>query len=1059
MNNEEAINKLSDITGMTYSDEQKDILNSQGGICIMASAGSGKALADYTNVLTPDGYRAICTLKVGDKVYGVDGKTQTVTGVFPQGKKNMYDVHFSDGNKIPCCKNHLWTVSIDNNKYQTMELKDILQLVSSHNIQTPVTQPVEFKNNSSLSVDPYLMGVWINSGVILEDMYILAIEDAQVRQTTIDKLQRMGETPNTDKYKFDLSDSVITQYYNKDSNFIEALKEICEKYYNKHIYFKNEIELKFIPLNYLHSSIENRLSLIKGIIDSNSHTENGKVEIKVTRKQLAKDIVSLAESLGMVVEVQQERDKSRYFLVTYTIILSIPKYLHNYFGKDSLTGASRQIVKIENINVKEHMTCIKVSNEDGLFLTEHCIVTHNTTVLTHLIAKRCLTGEIEDVSKLLCTTYSNAGKIELKDKLSQILSKIGITGTLNIKTIHATYYNILKNFNIPIQNICTEGKKLQLIDESLKELKLRLDEDDKETLSSLISYQVNNLMTDNDLIQSSAYTLENFTLANYTAVRTEYNKKKQQLGLTDFDDLQMYMYMLMVKQENQSIIDYCRKNYKYVYVDEFQDTSKIQFAILRKMVENPDNLVVIGDDDQSIYSWRGADPSIIINICGYFDITKYILSTNYRCCGEIVKLAAEGIKHNTNRVSKEMKPYNKGGKLQLCDTPNSLWGITRDVYTHIKSLIDNGEKPEDIVVLCRNNRQATILSNILVDNEVYYKASTDTMKFTKLPVYKDIKAMYELVDSDMDIAVTKQLLWKLVSYLGIRGTSVITFLMENCSVSLRDSLWHIIMECFPYTANITKKHRTAPKIPVEIATKVRGLAQSYLNKSNMQSNLITLYEALCLDTPEQTLNSLFDLYRINAGFMYKNPDKNRLLEGVMEYAKYKVTIYGITKSLQLYHRAEMYDNGTSLYDDSVELSTIHGAKGREWKHVILLADDNISFPNLTYLKTMKERGIMLENINQWIDEERRLHYVAFTRAKDELTIFAKSKNVSLFALECLGKKDIDNEFIRNLSLQSNTPPEIENFSKECFQKYRYDITKERVNVFQEIRDKNIKNNS
>lgn len=1048
LNNEEAIKELQFATGMQYSDEQLAVLKHNGGMCIMACAGSGKALTDDTKVLTPDGYTAICCLKVGDKVFGLDGKVQEVEGVYPQGFKDKYEVTFSDGNVIPCCDEHLWTVRIDNSEYRTMKLGDIIPKIREHDIDTPITEPIEFNREYKLPIKPYLMGIWVTSGILSDDKYYMFVRNKNESKNIIKELKNFGEDVRTDVDAYSVYKEGVVYSEIKGSVFINKLIDIYSQHYNKAIYYtEEELNKKFIPQDYLYASVHDRMELAKSIIDNGGNVKDGKIVITSHYKEITNNIVSLFESLGMVVLLKITSNRYHSFSKTYTLEVELPYHLHKWFGLSGLVDAHRYIAKIAYTGEKERMTCIKVSNEDGLFLTEHCIVTHNTTILTHLIAKRCLTGEIDNISNLLCTTYSKAGKQELQARLVSLLGGLGLNTSVSIKTIHATYLEVLKHFGMPVNNICTEGKKNQLIDEALREMRVRLEDEEKETVSSLLSYQVNNLMTDTNLVQSSAYTLESFSQQQYSELRTLYNNKKQALGLTDFDDLQMYMYSLMVNQNNQQVIDYCRNKYKYVYVDEFQDTSKIQFAILRKMVSDPKNLVVIGDDDQSIYGWRGADPSIILNVCGYFDIKKYVLSTNYRCCGEIVKLAAKGIKNNINRVEKDMQPYNQGGTLKLCDTPNSLLGITKDVYIYIKGLLDKGVKPNEIVVLCRNNRQSSILANMLIDNDIYYKTVTDAMKFTKLPLYRDIKAIFNIVDTDLDAVSTKQVLWKLVPFIGIRGSQAVTQLMESCSISLRDSLWHIIMSYTRLSGYCEKKHSTSPKIPPQVEGKVSAMAYSYLSKIETQEGLIELYDTMCMEDEVEKAIKLIKMYCGGIGFQYKNPDRNRLLCGVTDYVIYKLRNYGLSGTVQAFKRSEVYDNSDSLYDDAVELSTIHGAKGREWKYVILLADDNVSFPNLYGIIKMKEKNVTMENIDEWLNEERRLHYVAFTRAKVELAIFANRGNLSLFTLECLGMNN-NNSLIIDYA-ENGIDKQVKEYSNNCYEipEFKLDLTEQRVVLF------------
>lgn len=705
----------------------------------------------------------------------------------------------------------------------------------------------------------------------------------------------------------------------------------------------------------------------------------------------------------------------------------------------SSEDAIREVSETTGVEYSDEQLAV-LQHQGGMCIMA-CAGSGKTTVLTHLIAKRCLTGEITDTKYLLCTTYSNAGKKELQSRLVKLLASLGLATDVVIKTIHATYLEVLKHFGVKIGTICTEGKKAQLISEVLKELGIMLEEDEKETLSSLLSYQVNNLMSDTDLVQSSAYTLENFPITKYTAVRQKYVQKKMQEKLTDFDDLQMMMYSLMVHNPNQQVIDYCHDKYRYIYLDEFQDTSKIQFAILRKMVSNPDNLVVIGDDDQSIYAWRGADPSIILNVCGYFPIKKFVLSTNYRCCGEIVKLAAEGIKCNKERVDKDMKPFKEGGELKICPTGGSLLDISQKAFVHIKKLIESGVEPENIAVLCRNNRQTSILSSMLLDNQMYYKASSETMKFTKLPLFKDILAILSLVDTDYDANSAKQILWKLVQFLGTRGTSVITKLMTDSSITLKDALWHILMNYTQYAGYTEKRHSGTVKISPVVEAKISSMATSYLYKVEVQASLRELYYTMCIKNDTERAKALLELYRTGCSFMYKSPDKARLLDGVIDYCHYKLKTKTPDECYQSFKKAEVYDTADNLYDDVVELTTIHGAKGREWDYVIILADDNVSFPNLDGINTMLDRGVTKENVIKWIEEERRLHYVAFTRARKQLALFSYPNMLSIYTLECLGMKS-DNELIYSCGLMGEIPQDVVEYARGQVQKYEYDLSED-----------------
>lgn len=647
-----------------------------------------------------------------------------------------------------------------------------------------------------------------------------------------------------------------------------------------------------------------------------------------------------------------------------------------------------------------------------------------TTVLTHLLVKRIMSGEIQDVTKVLCATYSKAGADEMAERINKLLDVVGIKKHIMVKTMHAFYLLILQHFGYSLKLI-ENAQRTKFIRDACSKVNVKLNDDDMQTLDSLLSYQVNNLLSDKGLFDSYVYTLQDVSMEQYSKIKAWYTELKRQAGMMDFDDMQLYVYFwLCVADETtkKTVTDYIHQTWQEFYIDEAQDLSKIQMAILRKMCTDSSKIVFIGDDDQCIYEWRGADPSLLINITGYYDIERFILSTNYRCRAEIVDTAAVGIKHNARRTVKTMKPFNSGGEIKIIDTTyyNSngdaeapdLYQMTKYAFMYIRDLIKSGVSPSDIAVLSRNNGHLAILNNMLF-REGIYSMYTKDMKFTGNSMYKELKQILELARDDYDPDLTEKLLWKVVPYLSAKSAKLIAKFQESSGFKFSDTLGWFLTECC--NMSLGWKLPSGSIIPESSKTSMRALARS-LNTSQA-SNIRVMYRASVYDgstetDPDKRRNeneyrrvcNFMGLYsQVSLEFLYRTADKQRACKGYIEYFKKMVKDWGIEKTLRFLNVSQQYELGVSgVFCEKINMSTMHGAKGKEWSHVVLFADDNISFPNFRSIRDLKARGISTSDIYKVIEEDRRLHYVAMTRAKNTLAIVTYKDNISVYTLEAFG---------------------------------------------------------
>lgn len=854
----------------------------------------------------------------------------------------------------------------------------------------------------------------------------------------------------------------------------------------------------------------------------------------------------------------------------------------------------RDLEAIQNI---EKVLGVKYSDEQLKVLKHHgnacilaCAGSGKTTILTNLVAKRLMTGEIAHGGRLLCTTYSKDGAVELEERLRKLFDKLGIKQTVQVKTIHAFCYAIINRYFPGMYKIIDESTSLKLIRQACAEAKFKPKDDDIMLISSLLSFQVNNLLNDSSTISSPACKIEDLELSQYTTIRMTYNNKKREEKLLDFDDMQLIMWSWLVKEKNKEVLGYCKSLFDHYLIDEAQDMSRIQYQIIRALVTEVDNqdklektLVVVGDEDQClvegtkvtmadgtlkniediqvgdkvlsaftngrtveakvdaiskkeidrkiltiktssgasitctpehigfvsinsddinttnidkvtkftdipyietqvknistmntvplylngvtnkgerfqtiqnesvitvytedykgfvydlsvpstrnfiannivvhncIYKWRGADPSIILDICPEFDIKKFVLSTNYRCQSEIVGLASVGIRNNKNRVDKDMKAFKDGGKVKLLKTSHlDMYDMSKTALNYIKELVDSGVSPDDIAVLSRNNFHLAILSNMCFREGIYSNVSVD-MRLTRNIMYKDIKAIIGLVDNPWNMNNVRQVLWKMCRYLGINSTSTILDFQDKSALSFELALGYLLHTFTRYKDNITLSRQV--DVPAIVRERMRAFVSALSTDS--LADLFSVYCCITSKDKEKGIKYMFDMYiNSSCSFIYKNKDKERTAKGLVRYVVELLDNYGLDKTLEFFRMSEQLEEGKmAIPGPKVTMSTMHSAKGREWEHVIIFGDDNIAMPNFSYITKMIADGVSIHDINSYIDEDRRLHYVATTRAKSDLAIIT-STDMSVYLLEALGlfKDDVNGTNYHIMSMAQN----------------------------------------
>ncbi len=406
--------------------------------------GGGKALPMNAHILGPDGYFKMRDAKVGMKVWGEDGQLHTIVGVFPQGVKEMYRIHFSDKTYADCCIDHLWTMrkhtcSITRGPHQwfTQSVRWLLQQDlwtapsvddkghknNSHKYRIPVTQPLNFPQ-ADLPIDSYLLGQLISDGSISEKAGTLGItisdEDVKVQVNKL--LNNIGlelaQLSNiTSDNKFD--------YYIRNvsgGNNIAKLKSDLDL-----MDLRKTARFKHIPKEYLFSSIDQRIRLLQGLFDGDGSVQDGQYTYSTSSSELRDDITFLIQSLGGIVNVREGKQSFRvaengdriYYGDSFEFIFHLPRSIkpftsakhRNRYGKGSLFDRVDMYKFIDHIEKlpDSECQCIMTDNPTGLFLMNDCIVTHNTTCAR--IFAKMINGSSNDIIEVDAATYNSVDRI------------------------------------------------------------------------------------------------------------------------------------------------------------------------------------------------------------------------------------------------------------------------------------------------------------------------------------------------------------------------------------------------------------------------------------------------------------------------------------------------------------------------------------------------------------------------------------------------------------------------------------------------------------------------
>lgn len=594
-------------------------------------------------------------------------------------------------------------------------------------------------------------------------------------------------------------------------------------------------------------------------------------------------------------------------------------------------------------------------------------------------------------NKILAITFTNKAANEMKERIKQMLPDEG--SAVMISTIHSLCVRILRE-DIPAMGmprnftVMDADDQRSILKEAYKEFGL-----DKSTYSfgSMLDYIGNNKGAEVTPERAYVFAGEFKGEKDKAKVYEYYVKRQNSIYALDFDDL-LLVTVKMLKQFPE-IQKKWTKRFHYLHVDEFQDIDKVQYDLIRLLAGNDNSVYVVGDPDQTIYTWRGADVNIIMNFeKDYQPSDTIILNENYRSTPDILNGANSLIRCNRNRVEKDL--YSNREPLEKIThyTSSGEEYEARWISAKITELHKEGKSYRDIAILYRSNYLSRAIEKGLIDERIPYVIFGGT-KFYERAEIKDALCYLRMICGADDLALMRIIN---VPRRGLGNKSLDTIV--QMARSEEKSMYEVIRDEKLFTA----KNQTTIDNFVRMVEKWKSLATTMPINELLERVLTDSGYRMMLESEKETerLENLKELINDIQSYTINYPESS-----LEEYLQL-VSLYG--------DRSEQ-DNG-----EHVQLMTVHAAKGLEFDTVFVCGMSEGIFPNDRAMQDGQLKGL---------EEERRLAYVAYTRARNKLYLTESggfSYILSKIRVRSRFIDEIDSDYVEHIgaTFDYGTPKEV-----------------------------------
>ena len=586
-----------------------------------------------------------------------------------------------------------------------------------------------------------------------------------------------------------------------------------------------------------------------------------------------------------------------------------------------------------------------------------------TLVITHRTRTLIEKYKVEP-NKILVITFTKAAAMEMKERFDKLMGNQYVP--VRFGTFHAVFFSILKHaYNYSANNIIRDSEKKKILQDIVEQLDLDL-EDTNEFLSDMES--------EISLVKGEMISLEHYFPINcakdvFQKIYKKYNESLQRRNLIDFDDMMVYCYELFTQRPD--ILALWQQQFSYILIDEFQDINKVQYDIIRMLAKPEDNLFIVGDDDQSIYRFRGAKPDIMLQFEKvYPNVKKVFLDINYRSTQCIVETAAMVIRNNKKRFPKNIRTNNQRGTEVVIQEFGDVKKENERVVELIREYQKKGIALSQMAVLFRTNTQPRSLVSKFMEYNLPFQMKEQIPNIYEHWIAKNIIAYIRLAMGSRDRGLFLQIANRPKRYLSrqVFDTQEVSF--ERLYAFYSDKKW--------------------------MQDRLEQLEYDLQTLSGMSPYAAINYIRKAID---------YDSYLIEyAEYKHiKADDLFEILDELMELAKpfsdYKQWFLHIEEYAR--ELEEQSSKKKEKNQDGVNFVTMHGSKGLEY--------DIVFIPDVNEGVVPHQKAVLEEDL----EEERRMFYVAMTRAKKELFIFfakerlGKPVSMSRFVAEIMATDDLE----------------------------------------------------
>jgi DNA helicase II / ATP-dependent DNA helicase PcrA len=585
-----------------------------------------------------------------------------------------------------------------------------------------------------------------------------------------------------------------------------------------------------------------------------------------------------------------------------------------------------------------------------------------TRVLVHRMAWLM---EVEGIApyNILAVTFTNKAAREMRSRVEQLMKSS--LHTMWIGTFHGLAHRLLRTHateaGLPDNfQILDSDDQYRLLRRVIKSMNL----DEKHWPPKQVQWYING-NKDEGLRPEHIETYGDHSQQKMKEIYAAYQKTCDRSGLVDFAELLLRAHELWLK--NPAILTHYQKRFRAVLVDEFQDTNNIQYAWLRLLACDNNNMMIVGDDDQSIYGWRGANVENINHFLRDYPGANTIrLEQNYRSTGNILKAANGVIDHNQGRLGKELWTEDSEGELISLYAGFNELDEARFIVSRIKDWRDKGDALADCAILYRNNAQSRVLEEALLQESVAYRIYGG-LRFFERQEIKDALAYLRMSNQPEDDAAFERVINTPARGMGDKTLQQIRELARDTEQTLWQASQHILRE-----KRLSGRANNALQSFMDLILKLQKDIQpmsldQLADHVIKQSGLFAMYQAEKGEKAQSRIENLEEL--VTACKQFEIPPEAEEMTPLSAF---------------LAHASlEAGESQADSHQDAVQMMTIHSAKGLEFPLVILAGVEEGMFPSQM---SNEEPGRL--------EEERRLCYVGMTRAMQKLYItYAESRRV------------------------------------------------------------------